>query len=144
MLAQFCGKIHLIHRGETFRAASHWTKQVMANYKIEIIRNATVEEIIGSTMVEKALVKHRDGRSEELPCAGVFAYIGLEPNVEFVPSEVEREASGCLRTDENMQTNVAGISAIGAVRSGYAGTLIDAAADARRAAMAIKARLRPV
>lgn len=144
VLAQFCETVHLIHRSETFRAASHWTEQVMANDKIEIIRNATVEEIIGSTMVEKARVRHRDGRSEELPCAGVFAYIGLEPNVEFIPNEVARDASGCLKVDENMQTSVAGVSAIGAVRSGYAGTLIDAVADARRAATAIKARLRPV
>lgn len=142
VLAQYCRKVHLIHRNETFRAAAHWTEQVMANNKIAILRNATVEEIIGSTMVEKARVKHRDGRIEELPCAGVFAYIGLEPNVEFVPSEVERDASGCLKADDTMQTNVAGISAIGAVRSGYAGTLIDAVADARRAAAAIKARLR--
>lgn len=144
VLARYCRKVHLIHRSETFRAAPHWNEQVRANDKIAIIRNATVEEIIGSTMVEQARVKHRDGRTEALPCAGVFAYIGLEPNVEFVPNEIARDAAGCLKADDNMQTNVAGISAIGAVRSGYAGTLIDAMSDARRAAAAIKARLRTV
>jgi thioredoxin reductase (NADPH) len=142
VLAQYCRRVHLIHRSERFRAVPHWTEQVMANDKIAIIRNATVDAIIGSTMVEKARVKHADGRSEEVPVAGVFAYIGLEPNVEFVPTEVNRDTSGCLKTDDNLQTSVAGISAIGAVRSAYRGTLIDAMSDARRAAAAIKARLR--
>ena len=37
-----------------------------------------------------------------------------------------------LKTDENMRTNVPGVWAIGAVRSGYGGMLTDAAADASR------------
>jgi thioredoxin reductase len=62
--------------------------------------------------------------------------------VEFAPDGVERDETGRLRTDDDMQTNMPGISAIGAARSGYAGTLIDAVAEARRAAAAISARLR--
>lgn len=141
VLAQYCRKVHLVHRSESFRGSAHFADQVLANEKISVVRNATVQEIVGSKMVEKARVKHADGRVEELPCAGVFAYIGLEPNVDFLPQEVERDDSGCVKTDESLQTSLSGISAIGAARSGYAGTLPDAVADAKRAAEAIKARL---
>ena len=45
-------------------------------------------------------------------------------------------------TDDKLQTSVPGISAIGAVRSGYAGTLTDAIGEAQKAAEAVAARLR--
>jgi thioredoxin reductase (NADPH) len=141
VLAQYCRKVHLVHRGDAFSGSAHFAEQVKANDKVAIIRNATVDAILGSKMVEKARLKHADGRTEELPCAGVFAYIGLEPSVGFLPAEVERDAGGYVRTDDALQTNVAGISAIGAARSGYAGTLVHAMDDAHRAAEVIKARL---
>jgi thioredoxin reductase (NADPH) len=143
VLSRYCGKVHLVHRGESFSGAAHFADQVKANEKISVIWNATVEDIRGSQMVEKVRIKHADGRSEELPCAGVFAYIGLQPNVDFLPPEVELDQNRAVRTNESLETTTPGIYAIGAVRSGYEGTLDHAIAEARRAAQAIAARLTP-
>jgi thioredoxin reductase (NADPH) len=93
-------------------------------------------------MVEKIEIRHADGRSEELPCAGVFAYIGLQPSVDFLPAEVELDGHGAVRTNEALETTVPGVYAVGAVRSGYEGTLEHAMAEARRAAEAVTARLK--
>ena len=136
VLAQYCSKVHVVHRREDFRAASHFVQQVEANQKIAIVRNAVVEAIEGGKMVEKARVRHADGRVEEIPCAGVFAYIGLKPSTEFLPPTVERDAHGFVRTNGTFETATPGILAIGAVRSGYAGTLADAMNEARAAAHA--------
>lgn len=141
VLARYCRRVHLVHRRSEFRGAAHFVDQVQKNEKISVIWNATVEAILGAQMVEKARVKHADGQVEELPCAGVFAYIGLEPNSDFLPSDVVRDGTGGVKTDETFQTSVAGIWAIGAVRSGYEGTLTDAMNEARGAAEAIKTRL---
>jgi thioredoxin reductase (NADPH) len=142
VLAHYCRKVHLVHRGSAFRAVPAFVEQVKANDKIAPVFNATVDAVLGSKMVEKIRVKHADGRVEEVSCAGLFAYIGLEPNVDFLPPEVERDADGYIRTDDKLQTNVPGISAVGAVRSGYAGTLTDAMAEARKAAENVAARFR--
>lgn len=141
VLAQYCSKVHVVHRSDAFRAASHFVHQVEANEKIAIVRNAVVEAIEGGKMVEKARVKHADGRVEDLPCAGVFAYIGLQPSTEFLPAGIERDAHGFVRTNETFQTAMPGVFAIGAVRSGYAGTLADAMNEARAAAHAALAVL---
>lgn len=141
VLAQYCSRVHLVHRRERFRAAEHWVRAVEGNDKIAIIRNATVSAIVGGKMVEKARLKHADGREEELPCAGVFAYIGLDPSIAFLPDGVERDEAGFVKTGADHATSVPGISAIGAVRSGFRGTLIDAIAEANAAAGAISARL---
>jgi len=142
VLAQYCGRVHLVHRSDTFRAAQHWVEQVEANEKISIVRNATVEAILGAKMVEKARLRHTDGRVEELPCAGVFAYIGLEPNTGFLPASVEKDSTGAVRTDDKFQTGMPGVSAIGAARSGYGGTLTDAMHEARAVAQSVAAQLR--
>jgi thioredoxin reductase (NADPH) len=143
VLSQYCSKVILVHRGERFRGVAHFADQVTANDKIDVVWNATVVGIVGSQSVEKAQLKHGDGRVEELPCAGVFAYIGLQPSVDFLPPEVELDANGAVRTDDSLETTAPGIYAVGAVRSGYAGTLTDAMAEARRASEAIAAHLKP-
>ena len=141
VLANYCKRVTLIHHGDTFKASRHFAEQVEANDKITVVRNATIDAILGDKMVDKARVRHADGRTEEQPCAGVFAYIGLEPNTDFLPAGVERDGAGFVRTGASFETALPGVWAIGAVRSGFAGTLTDAMAEARSAADAVRARL---
>ena len=141
VLANYASKVHLVHRRDAFRGAAHFADQVKGNDKISVVWNATVDGIAGGQMVEKARIKHADGRSEEIPCAGVFAYIGLEPNADFVPDGVKRDERGHVTTDDSLQTSVAGIYAIGAVRSGYAGSLTDAIGEAERVAATLRGQL---
>jgi thioredoxin reductase (NADPH) len=141
VLAQYCRRVHLVHRSERFRAAAHFVERVQQNEKIGTLWNATLHSIAGSQMVETARVKHADGRIEELACAGVFAYIGLEPNTAFVPPAVTRDASGRVATDSAGRTSMPGVWALGAVRGGHGGTLADALGEAARLAAAVRSTL---
>jgi len=140
VLSRYCGKVHLVHRGSQFRARPHFIEQVKRNDKITTVWNAQLEAIAGGKMVERARIKHADGRFEEIPCAGVFAYVGLEPNAEFLAPEYARDANGFLVTHDSLQTSVSGVWAAGAVRSGCGGLISDAIGDAQRVATAIRAR----
>ena len=141
VLARYCRRVHLVHRGAAFSGSAHFADQVKANDKISIVWNATVEAILGSKMVEKVRLKHGDGRVEELPCAGVFAYIGLEPNANFLPSEIERDERGYVKTTDAFETKLPHVWAIGAVRSGFGGTLDDAIAEAQGVSNTLAQRL---
>jgi thioredoxin reductase (NADPH) len=138
VLTHYCGKVHLVHRGSSFRARPHFVEQVKGNGKITTLWNAEVQEIAGGKMVERARIRHADGRVEDIPCAGVFAYVGLEPNTDFLSPEFKRDASGFLVTDEHLQTSVPGVWAAGAVRSGCGGLISDAIGEARQVAAAIR------
>jgi thioredoxin reductase (NADPH) len=140
VLTHYCGKVLLIHRGTAFRAQPHFVEQVKANPKIEVRFGSTVEAVLGGKMVEKIRV-NSGGGSEELAVAGVFAYIGLEPNAAFVPDTVKRDATGRLVTGDTLETSLPGLWAVGAVRSGCGGSLEDAMQDAKHAAEALAARL---
>jgi len=143
VLARFCGKVHLLHRGERFRARPHFVERVTAEPKISIIWNSVLEEIAGGKMVEKVRIRGtRDGQARELACAGVFVNVGLAPNSDFLPPDVRRDERGCVVTGDALEASVPGIWAVGAVRSGYSGLLKDAAAEAQRVAAAVAAKLK--
>ena len=141
VLAKFCRKVYLVHRGGRFRAQPHFVEQVAAQPKIATVFNASIEMVDGSRMVEGVRVKHHDGRSQTIACAGVFAYIGLAPNGDFLPEEIARDADGFVTTAASLETALPGVYAIGAVRSGYKGLITDAVDEAQRAVRAIRARL---
>ena len=143
VLAKYCGKVHVLHRGERFRAQSHFVEQVAATPKISIMWKTTVDAILGGKMVEKIRIRGtQDGQTREMTCAGVFACVGLAPNSEYLAPEVRRDEKGHVITGDGLETSVPGLWAIGAVRSGYSGLLKDAAAEAKRAAQAAGARLK--
>jgi thioredoxin reductase (NADPH) len=141
VLTHYCGKVYIIHRGTAFSAQQRFIDQVQGNDKIETRFGTIVEAILGGQMVEKIRINNGAG-SEEIPCAGVFAYIGLAPNAAFVPDGVKRDDGGRLVTNDTLETAVSGLWAVGAVRSGCGGSLEDAMADATRAAEAVAARLK--
>jgi thioredoxin reductase (NADPH) len=142
VLAHYCRSVKLIHRGEAFRARKHLVEQVRASPKISTSWNTTVDAILGGKMVERVRIKHGgSGATEEMACAGVFAYIGLEPSAGFAPAGIARDERGHLVTNKGGETPIAGIWAIGAVRAGYSGLLRDAVPEARRVAEAVRDRL---
>jgi len=134
VLARFCRKVHLVHRGTRFRARPHFVEQVGASDRIVVHWSTVAEAITGNQGVEKVRVKQTtDGAEAEIPCTGFFAYVGLEPNSGFLPREVARDADGAVVTDESLRTALAGVWAAGAVRSGYSGLLTDAVKEAELA-----------
>ena len=78
----------------------------------------------------------------EIPCRGLFAYVGLAPESEFVPLSVLRDANGFLMTDAALETAVPRVFAAGAVRAGYGGLLTHAVAEGVTAANSACAAIR--
>lgn len=48
---------------------------------------------------------------------GVFVFIGVSPNSDFLPREIERDRRGFVTTDKAMQTSLKGIFAAGDVHA---------------------------
>jgi thioredoxin reductase (NADPH) len=142
VLAEFCKRVHLVHRGANFRARQNLVDAVAAHANIVPVWNTVAEEILGGKMVEKVRVRNVAKKTAgDITCAGFFAYIGLQPVCDFVPAEAVRDASGCLVTNASLQTAVAGLYAAGAVRAGYGGLLTHAIAEGNAAAQAVRAQL---
>ncbi|MGH6621791.1 MAG: NAD(P)/FAD-dependent oxidoreductase, partial [Alphaproteobacteria bacterium] len=130
-LADYAGRITLITRGEALRARQSYVARAEANPRFTFRRSTNLLEIMGSDSVEGVrLAPSGGGDAEELDCSGVFVFIGIEPNVSYLTSDIERDAGGYVVTDTNYRTSVAGIYAVGAVRAGYSGQLASAVDEA--------------
>ena len=139
-LTKFASKVYIIHRRNEFRADRSAIAQTLANPKIVPVYDSVVEKIEGKGMVENVVIRNvKTGEKSDLPVAGVFMFVGQEPDDECVRGLVDAEKGGWIITNDKMETSVEGIFAAGDVRSKYLRQVITAASDGAVAAMAASA-----
>lgn len=137
VLAEQASRVLLIHRGPEFQAQQVILDKVAAMDNIEPVFNTQVEEILGEDGVTAVRLKDvTTGAEREEPLAGVFVFVGLEPNTAFVRGVLDLDEAGHIRTDIQMRTSVPGVFAAGDIRQGAAGQLVSAAGDGATAAVA--------
>lgn len=141
-LARLVKKLYLIHRRDEFRGQKCYQDRCEANPVIELVRSSVVRAITGGdsvTGIEVECVK--TGKVSHLDVDGVFVFVGLEPQGEFYPSALTRDAQGFILTDQDMRTNIDGIFAAGDIRSKTCRQVATAVGDGACAAQAAYAYL---
>jgi len=78
--------------------------------------------------------------SERHP-AGVFVFVGLDPNTGFLAGEVDLDERGFVTTDPMLMTNVPGVFAAGDVREGSTKQLASAVGEGAAVALQIRGYL---
>lgn len=127
-LSAFCQKVYLVHRRDTFRAASYLVDRARSTENIELVLNSTVEEIVGENFVTGIKV-NTNGTSMELSCDGVFGAIGEKANLNFEISSLNTNNQGQILTDNYCRTNINGLYAVGDIREREVYQIITAVAD---------------
>ena len=133
-LAQYVDRVTILVRGLQPRARASLVERVQGLANVSVTPGTSVTEIHGGDTVTGIAIRAADGSQQRMDCAGVFVFVGLTPNSEFVPAAVRRNAKGEIETDASYQTAVRGLYAVGAVRAGYSGRLEDAVKEAQAAA----------
>ncbi len=134
-LTKFVKKLYLIHRRDALRATKILQERAFSNPKIEFVWNTVVEEIFGRERVEGVrLFNKKEGRRFELEVSGVFVFVGIEPQTEWVKGVVELDERGFVKTDAETRTSVPGIFAAGDVRAKACRQIVTAAGDGATAA----------
>ncbi|MFD1363605.1 thioredoxin-disulfide reductase [Lentibacillus salinarum] len=134
-LTRFASKVTIIHRRDELRAQKLLQKRAFENEKVTFIWNHVVDEIKGDGLVSSvALTNTVTGEQSELPCNGVFIYVGMDPLTECVEGLGITNESGYITADENMCTNVKGIFAAGDVNEKRLRQIVTATGDGSIAA----------
>ncbi len=129
-LTKFASKVYLIHRRNELRADKIVQDRAFKNDKIEFVWDSVVTQIKGADLVESVVVKNvKTDELSELSINGIFPYIGIAPNVDYINGQIEQDKSGFILTDETMKTSVDGVYAVGDVRKTPLRQVITAAAD---------------
>ena len=129
-LTKFASKVYLIHRRNELRADKIVQDRAFKNDKIEFVWDSVVTQIKGADLVESVVVMNvKTDELSELSINGIFPYIGIAPNVDYINGQIEQDKSGFILTDETMKTSVDGVYAVGDVRKTPLRQVITAAAD---------------
>ncbi len=118
-LSRFASEVKLVHRRQGFRASPGHVEEARNNEKIEFVLDTVVTEILGEKKVEGVAVENvKTGETSRIDCEGVFILIGHEPNTGFLRGVLPEHAGGVIPVDDNMETVVPGLYAVGDVREG--------------------------
>jgi len=117
-LTKFARQVTIVHRRDQLRAQPILQEHAFKNPKIKIIWDSVVAQINGDEQLTGVTLRNvKTGDLREISAQGVFIFIGWIPNTDFVKDLLQLDEEGHIITDSNMQTSVAGIFAVGDVRS---------------------------
>ncbi|MDB5182040.1 MAG: putative thioredoxin reductase [Candidatus Saccharibacteria bacterium] len=141
-LTRFASHIDLLVRADHLRA-SDVLQHDLEKYtdKITVHFNTTTDEIVGEdNKVIKVLGTDKvKGEKVEFETDGVFVFVGLEPNSQFLKtSEIKLDEIGFVLTDQHLQTQIPGVFAAGDIRSGATMQIASAAGEGATAALKIR------
>ncbi|MCD5397342.1 thioredoxin-disulfide reductase [candidate division NPL-UPA2 bacterium] len=138
-LAEFVGKVILIHRRNRLRATKVLQERALSHAKIEIAWSSVVTGIQGKTRVEGVQVKNRQtGEERKIPARGVFILTGIKPSTDFLGDFLNMDGEGYIITDENMKTSQEGIYAAGDCRRKQLRQIVTACGEGATAALAVQ------
>ena len=137
-IAKFAREVVVVHRRQEFRAERIYQTEARKHPKMSFELDAVVERINGEAKVEGVEIRNvKTDEKKELPCDGVFIFIGHVPNTDFLGKDLlPLDAAGHIEVDLNMMTAVPGIYAIGDVRKYSYRQVATAVGEGATAAMA--------
>ncbi len=140
-LTRFTNHIDLLVRSK-IRASEvlrHELDELVEAGKITVHLNTTTDEIVGEDNAVVKVLATKDGQKTEFPTDGVFVFVGLIPNTQFLAeSDIELDEVGFVRTDKHLQTTMPGVFAAGDVRSGATMQIASAVGEGATAALMIR------
>lgn len=138
-LTRYGKSVTMIIREPDFTCAKLTAEAAKQHPDIKIVYNTEVKEITGDDFVRKAVfVNNQTGEETtyEAPSDstfGMFVFAGNKPSTEIFEGKVELDR-GYVPTNENMETNVAGVYAAGDLRIKELRQIVTAVADGAIAA----------
>ena len=132
-LSDICKKVTILNRSNEIKADTILLEKVQKRNNIEILYNEEIQEIREENDTILGIITKNN---REIKCEGIFIYIGLIPNTEIF-TNIKQE-NGYILVDNNQETNIKGIYAVGDVTKKSLYQLITAASDGAIAANYIK------
>jgi thioredoxin reductase (NADPH) len=135
-LTKFAEHVWLIHRRDSLRAELINQKRLLENPKITPLWHKVVTEISGGLKVTGvSLMDTRDQAVSNLDLQGIFIFVGRQPKGPLEGSGILTDDDGYIITDDNMETNIPGVYAVGDIRHKAWRQIVTAVSDGTIAAL---------
>jgi thioredoxin reductase (NADPH) len=145
-LTQFTDKVTVVEYGDRLRGSKILQDKVMNHTKMEVLLKHGVISFAakddGSGKLGTVTIEDRDtGELIERHPAGVFVFVGLDPNSGFLEGQVALDERKFITTDATFMTDLPGVFAAGDVRNGSTKQLASAVGEGAAVAIQIRGYL---
>ncbi|WP_019002697.1 FAD-dependent oxidoreductase [Succinimonas amylolytica] len=143
-LTRYASHITILVRKDSFSCAKTVSDHLKDFSNITVLFNTELQEVSGSGLVEKAVLKNnvtgetREFRARDGGNFGVFVFAGYVPATGWLPPEIARDEAGYVITDENRKTSVDGVYAAGDLCVKNLRQVVTAVADGAIAATSLE------
>ncbi len=135
-LAKLCERVLVVHRRDKLRAAKILQERAMGNPKIEFVWKHIPVAVLGEEEVKGLEVKSVETEERRvLEVAGVFIFIGIQPNLFEIEAPVRVTKWGFIIANERMATDEPGLWAAGDIREKSLRQVVTAVNDGAIAAI---------
>lgn len=139
-LSSIAKEVHIFVRDKII-AEQRLVDNVEKQDNIFIHRNAQVLKLNGTSSLDSADV-NIEGNIVNIPIKGLFPYIGFKPAIDFIDKNLLKlDKKNFIVVDENMETNVPNIFAVGDIISKSIRQITTATSDGTIAAKIINNRI---
>jgi len=141
-ISRFASKITMVHQFDALTANKQAQEKLFANPKISVLFSYEPRSFVrdGDKIITE-VENLKTNTVSKLVSDGVFVFIGMKPNIDLFRDKLELDKWGYIKTNEDMQTNMPGIYAVGDVISKKYRQITTAVADGTIAAIAIAKEL---
>ena len=130
LLSRICEKVIVVHRRDTLRATKIYHEPLMQAENVEFCWDSVLTELQYDDKFSGVRLKNvKTGEETDLPCDGVFISVGRKPVTEFLAGQLELDQAGYILADESTRTNIAGVFAVGDVRTKVLRQVVTAVSD---------------
>jgi thioredoxin reductase (NADPH) len=141
-LTRFASHIDLLVRS-TIKASDilqHDLQKYVDDGKITVHLGVQTKEIVGANnSVTSVVGVNKDGKEITYETDGVFVFVGLEPNSQFIrKSSIKCDDIGFIISDQHLQTTMPGVFVAGDIRSGATMQIASATGEGATAALKIR------
>lgn len=142
-LTQFAASVTIIHRFEHLQCEAATAHEVLHYPKIKVIADSEPRGFLGESSLEKVRIESvKTHATQELTTDGVFIFIGMVPQTEWLKDVLPLTKGGYVETDESMATGVPGVFVAGDIRVKPFRQITTAVADGTIAALAAQKYVR--
>ena len=130
LLSRICEKVIVVHRRDTLRATKIYHEPLMQAENVEFCWDSVLTELQYDDKFTGVRLKNvKTGEETDLPCDGIFISVGRKPVTEFLAGQLELDQAGYIIADESTRTNIAGVFAVGDVRTKVLRQVVTAVSD---------------
>jgi thioredoxin reductase (NADPH) len=143
-LSRYARLVTIVEFLPEVRASKLLQAKVAEQPRMEVVTNHAVQALRAERgkLAGVELLDRDTGQVKTWYPDGVFIFIGLDPNSEFLPPDIRRNDHGFVVTGAGLQTTMPGVFAAGDVRAGSTKQAASAAGEGATAALMIHEYLR--